>query len=516
MAATTAPLGAGKSPPALEAVGITKSFGPLLANDAIDLSVDAGEVLAVMGENGAGKSTLMSILYGLLQPDKGAVLMGGKPVDFRSPLDAIAGGVGMVHQAFKLFNSMTVWENVVYANEPTRSGLIDRRTARKTLVELTGRYGLSVDPDAIVGRLSVGVRQRVEILKALYRDSRVLILDEPTAVLTPQERDGLFDVIRTLVADDRAVLFVTHKLNEVMALSDRVTVLRHGKVVARMVTAETNPEEIVSAMTGRAVGLTVSKAPKAPGEPVLEVKGLSVKSEEGVPLVTNADLTVCAGEIVGIAGVAGNGQTELVEMLAGLRPPTRGTIRLNGQDLGNGNVAAHRAAGLAHVPEDRAVTGTALAASAKDNLAMGFHKDAPLSRGGLIDKGAFNHHAIRLIEKFGIKIAGPEAAVGTLSGGNLQKVVLARELAHEAPLLIAEQPTRGVDVGAIESIHAQLVRERDAGRAILLISAELSEILALSDRILVMFEGRIVADMPADEADEFGLGALMAGHVRAA
>jgi general nucleoside transport system ATP-binding protein len=496
----------------LEAIGIVKRYGSLVANDHIDLSAARGEVHAVMGENGAGKSTLMSILYGMQAPDEGRILLRGAEVRFRSALDAIAEGMGMVHQAFRLFNSLSVWENVVYAREPTRFGFIDRSAAIASVGALAERFHLHVDPSAVVGRLSVGVRQRVEILKALYRDAKILILDEPTAVLTPQERDGLFAVIRNLTADGRTVLFVTHKLHEAMAISDRVTVLRDGKVAARMITAETSPREIIRAMTGRAVNLTVKKGPPKPGAVVLRVEGVTV-GDSVKPVVDNASLMVRAGEIVGIAGVAGNGQTELIEALIGLRAPDAGRVEIAGRDVTGLDVARHREAGLAYVPEDRAATGAALQASAADNLAMGFHRAPPLARGALIDYRAIAARARSLIERFGIKIASPTQPVGSLSGGNLQKVVVARELAHDAPLLIAGQPTRGLDIGAIEFIHSLLITERDRGRATLLVSAELSEIMALSDRILVMFEGRILADIPADDADEETLGLIMAGHV---
>ena len=499
----------------LEAIGIVKRYGPLLANDHIDLKAARGEVHAVMGENGAGKSTLMSILYGMQAPDEGRIILRGRQVHFRSALDAIAEGMGMVHQAFRLFNSLSVWENVVYAREPTRLGFIDRPAAIAEVAALAERFHLKVDPAAIVERLSVGVRQRVEILKALYRDAKILILDEPTAVLTPQERDGLFAVIRNLTADGRTVLFVTHKLHEVMAISDHVTVLRDGRVAARMVTSETSPREIIRAMTGRAVNLTVKKGPSKPGAVVLKVEGLTV-GDRPKPVVDNASLIVRAGEIVGVAGVAGNGQTELIEALTGLRTPDAGKVEIAGEDVTSLDVAEHREAGLAYIPEDRASTGAALKASAADNLAMGFHRMPPLAHGALIDRKAVAARARSLIQRFGIKIGAETQPVGSLSGGNLQKVVVARELAHQAPLLIAEQPTRGLDIGAIEFIHSLLIEERDRGRATLLVSAELSEVMALSDRILVMFEGRILADMPAEGADEETLGLIMAGRVREA
>ncbi len=499
----------------LEAIGVVKRYGPLLANDHVDLSVERGETHAVMGENGAGKSTLMSILYGMQSPDEGKILLRGREVRYRSALDAIAEGMGMVHQAFKLFNSLTVWENVVYGREPKRVGFLDRDAAVASVRALAGRYRLQVDPLAVVGKLSVEVRQRVEILKALYRDARILILDEPTAVLTPQERDGLFEVIRNLTADGRTVIFVTHKLHEVMTITDRVTVLRDGKVTARMVTKETTAREIIRAMTGRAVNLTTAKGAANPGAPALRVEGLTVNGA-GKPLVDHVGFEVRAGEIVGIAGVAGNGQTELIEALTGLRVPDGGRIEIAGRDVTAFDVARRRAAGLAYIPEDRAATGTARQASAADNLAMGFHRDPPLARGLLLDRRALAHRARELIARFGVRIASEAAPVSSLSGGNLQKIVVARELTHAAPLLIAEQPTRGVDVGAIEFIHERLVAERDKGRAMLLVSAELAEIMALSDRILVMFEGRILAEIPGDQADEETLGLFMAGRVKEA
>ncbi|MCL2893026.1 ABC transporter ATP-binding protein [Brenneria tiliae] len=495
----------------LEARGIVKRFGSQLANDHIDLSVLRGEVHAVMGENGAGKSTLMSILYGMLPPDEGSIILRGEKVKYRSALDAIDRGMGMVHQAFKLFDSLSVWENVVYGCEPRRSGFISRKTAVEQVSALAARYRLQIDPLARVGALSIGVRQRVEILKALYRNAQILILDEPTAVLTPQERDGLFDVIRHLTADDRTVLFVTHKLYEVMEITDRVTVLRNGSVADRMLTSQTSADEIIRAMTGRAVAVSVVKTPAAPGQVVLDVKDLVVGAGTR-PTVDHLSLEVRAGEIVGIAGVAGNGQNELIEALTGLSRPDAGSVNIAGTDVTASDVASHRRAGLAYVPEDRAVTGTAKSAPAADNLIMGHQRKSPFSSGFLINRQAVAEHARALIARFSVKIGGDTVPVGTLSGGNLQKLVIARELTHKAPLLIAEQPTRGVDVGAIEFIHGELIAERDRGAAILLVSAELSEILALADRILVMYEGRILANLALQDATEERLGLLMAGR----
>jgi simple sugar transport system ATP-binding protein len=496
----------------LEMRGIVKRFPGVLANDGIDLVVGTGEIHALMGENGAGKTTLMSILYGLHPPDAGEIRLRGQPVRFASPIDAIAHGLGMVHQSFKLFNTLTVWENVVFRAEPQKAGFIDRPAARARVRALSERFGLMVDPDAVVGRLAVGVRQRVEILKALYRDARILVLDEPTAVLTPQECRGLFAVMRNLAADKRTILFVTHKLREVMEVTDRITVLRDGRVAARLVTRDTNPEQITRAMTGRNVFFAPRRGRPRLDQPLLEVEGLIV-GEGAKPAVDGASLRVHAGEILGIAGVAGNGQGELIEAIIGLRHHRAGTIRVAGRDVTRLPLRKRRLAGLAYIPEDRAATGTALAGSAAENLSLGFQRAPPLGRGILLDGAAMRARARALIERFAIKIPNEMVRVGTLSGGNLQKVVAARELAHDAPVVIAEQPTRGLDVGATEFIHQAMVAQRDAGRAVLLVSSELSEIMALADRILVMYEGHIVADLAAGEADEARLGLLMAGAV---
>jgi len=490
--------------PTVELRGITKRFPGTLANDAVDLTVRRGEIHALMGENGAGKSTLMSILYGMERADAGSIRIDGREVTFGDPSAAMAAGLGMVHQSFKLFDSLTVAENVVYAAEPRRFGLLDRAAARRRVRELAEEHGLAVDPDARVGDLPVGLRQRVEILKLLHRGARTLILDEPTAVLTPAEADALFAVLKSLAAQGRTVILVTHKLREVLEGSDNVTVLRDGRVVARLVTADTSADEIASAMTGRAVDLDRVHAPGTPGDAVLEVTSLTTDA------VHDVGLTVHAGEIVGIAGVAGNGQSELVEALAGLRPVTAGQVTLKGRDITHVSATERRAQGLAYVPEDRHAVGTAPAASVADNLAMGHHRTS-LSAKGLLPPATVRTHAGRLIERFGIKAATPEVPASALSGGNLQKLLIGRELAHEAPLLLVEQPTRGVDIGAIQNIHDQIVAYRDAGHAVLLVSAELSEIRGLADRVLVMYEGRVTATYTKDEADEQALGLAMAG-----
>ncbi len=497
----------------LELRGITKRFPGVLANDHIDLAVRTGEILAVVGENGAGKTTLMSILYGLLAPDSGEILVRGEPVHLRNALDAIDHGLGMVHQAFKLFPTLTVAENVVFRSEPRRGAFLDRRRAEQVVAELATRHGLAVDPAAKVEDLPVGVLQRVEILKALYRNANVLILDEPTAVLTPQERDTLFSVLRSLRESGRTIVFITHKLNEVMAISDRVTVLRNGRVVTEMITSQTSPAEISRHMTGRDVDLERPHGAGAPGKTVLEVTGLTVTGEHGLTAVNDIGFTVAAGEIVGIAGVAGNGQSELIEAIVGLRTPDSGTIAIGGTDVTTAPVAVRREAGMTYIPEDRHRVGTASAGSLTANLLMGFQRQ--MSKGGWLDRPAIREHTERLVRRFDIKAVDGAGAVSTLSGGNLQKVVVAREMSHDgARLLIAEQPTRGVDIGAIEFIHGRLIDFRDRGGAVLLVSAELWEIKALATRILVMFEGRLVGEYPPDTA-ESELGLAMTGAVHA-
>jgi general nucleoside transport system ATP-binding protein len=430
-------------------------------------------------------------------------------VRFESALDAIDAGLGMVHQAFKLFPTLTVAENVVFRSEPMRFGMIDRRASVALVQELAESYGLAVDPTAVVERLPVGVLQRVEILKALYRDAQVLILDEPTAVLTPQERDMLFDVIRRLRDAGRTILFITHKLGEVMAVSDRVTVLRNGRVAADMLTRDTSPAEISHHMTGRDVDLERPHGLGSPGEVVLEVSGLTVVGEHELEVVSDVSFQVRSGEIVGIAGVAGNGQSELIEAIAGLRGVDGGSVRVGGESVGTATVADRRRAGMTYIPEDRHRVGTAAPSSIAANLLMGFQRR--FSHRGWIDRAAVDGHADALVERFGIKAPSAETPVATLSGGNLQKVVVAREMSHpEGKLLLAEQPTRGVDVGAIEFIHGRLVDFRDAGGAVLLVSAELWEIRALATRILVMYEGRIVAEVEPSTA-EADLGLMMTG-----
>jgi simple sugar transport system ATP-binding protein len=506
---------------AISVRGIVKRFGAVTACDGIDLDVRGGEIVAVVGENGAGKSTLMHILHGEIAPDAGSVAVAGRAVRFGSPADAIAAGLGMVHQHFMLFPSLTVAENVVFAAEPRRHGFFDRAAAHAVVRELAGRYGLAVDPAARVAELPVGVRQRVEILKLLHRRAQVLILDEPTAVLAPAERAGLFAVLARLRAEGKGVVFITHKLDEVLAVSDRAVVLRAGKVVAEARTSETTAEALAAAMVGQRLQSPPESPPGAPpggaagqpGEVLLEAVDLRVDGRGG-EAVRGVSLTVRAHEIVGIAGVAGNGQGVLVEALVGLARARSGAVRIRGVDVTAAPVAARRAAGLAYVPEDRQHTGLALGASVADNLVMGHHRS--LGRRGLLRGRALRALAQALVEAFSVPGDRLDREAATLSGGNQQKLVLARELAHEAAVLVAEQPTRGVDLGAARAVHEAILAYRDAGYGVLLISADLGELLALADRILVMYEGRVLGALDRAQADEAVIGRLMAGQGAAA
>lgn len=496
----------------IELKGIVKRFPGVLANDHIDLKVKKGEIRALVGENGAGKSTLMNIIYGLYPPDEGEIFLNGQSVSFSSPLDSIAAGIGMVHQHFMLFPSLTVTENVIYGSEPIHRSLIDREKGRQRIVELSKTYNLQVDPDRKISELPVGVQQRVEILKALYREADLLILDEPTAVLTPQEKDGLFEILRRLVSEGKTIIFITHKLKEVMELSDNATVLRGGKITADLSTSDTSPKEICSYMVGRDVLLRVSKKTAQPANKVLSVENISVEDERGLMVLKDVSLNVRAGEIIGIAGIAGNGQEELIRALTGLTEIKAGKVWLSGKDISAISVADRRKHGMSYIPEDRTGLGLALEASVSENLLLGFQREERLSSSfGLLRSKEIRVQAERQVQGFGIKVANVKDFVNTLSGGNMQKVVLAREFSHHSPMIIAEQPTRGVDVAAIEQIHRDLIQQRDDGRAILLVSADLNEILGLADRIYVIFDGAIVGEMVASEATEYSLGLLMAG-----
>lgn len=496
---------------AVELAAITKRFGAFIANDGIDLVVRRGEIHAIIGENGAGKTTLMNILFGLLQPDEGSIRLNGETTVVADPAAAIKAGLGMVHQHFKLVPSLSVADNVFLGMEIRRHGLIDHAAQIERTRDLSKRFGLHVDPTERVGLLSVGIEQRIEILKVLVRGARTIILDEPTAVLTPQESRELFQTLRSFVADGMTVIFISHHLEEVMEVSDTVTVLRNGRKVATRPASELSKDELVRMMVGREVSFDRRPRAALHGGAVLEVKDLWARDDRRLPAVRGASFTVRAGEVVGIAGVAGNGQTELAEVLSGLRPASHGEAWLKGRDLTMLSPAAIREAGFAHVPGDRMVRGVDRNASIAANTLMGRQHRAPWSRGGVLDWKAIAGNAGALIKSFDIRAQGSGDPVKRLSGGNIQKVVLAREFTNGADLLLIDQPTRGVDIGAQEAIHDEIMRQRAAGRAILLISVQLDELAALADRILVMFNGRIMGEVAGDDADEDRIGMMMAG-----
>jgi len=501
--------------PAIELIGIDKRFGRVQANRAVDLAVEAGTIHGIVGENGAGKSTLMRILYGFYRADAGEIRVAGRPVEVHDPRDAIAAGIGMVHQHFMLVESFTVLENLVLGSEERFWVRPRLAAARRQLMEISRDYGLGVEPDILVGALPVGVQQRVEILKILFRGADVVILDEPTAVLTPQETEELFRILRRLRDEGRTVILITHKLGEIMAVTDRVTVMRDGAVAGTLATAETSRERLAELMVGRKVVLRIDKAPARPGKPVLEVERLTVRDRGGRAVVDDVSFELRAGEILGIAGVSGNGQSELIETLAGLHPVAAGSMALEGAPLAGpareGEVEDLRRRGLGHVPEDRLRMGVVTSFEAGETAILGFHRDAAYNGPLLSDRRGIDAHCGRLMQAFDVRPAEPRLRTGLFSGGNQQKLVLAREIERDPILLLVGQPTRGVDIGAIEFIHRRLVALRDAGKAVLLVSAELDEILALADRILVMFEGRIMGELPAAEADPRRIGLMMAG-----
>jgi ABC-type uncharacterized transport system ATPase subunit len=501
----------------LELRGITKRFPGVVANDRVSFDLRKGEVHALLGENGAGKSTLMNILYGLYHPDEGEIRMNGKPVRIESPREAIDLGIGMVHQHFMLIPVMTVAENIVLASEPRSGPFLDLDEAKSRVSEISKRFGLAVRPEARIESISVGQQQRVEILKALYRGAEVLILDEPTAVLTPQEAEELFEVIRSLKAQGTSIVFISHKLNEVLEIADRITVLRRGKTVDTVPREGASEEGLARMMVGRDVLLRVEKKPSEPGEPLLAVEDLVVHDVRGLEAVRGVSFEVRAGEVVGIAGVDGNGQSELIDAITGLAKPLSGRILVGGRDVTDDGSRDRLDAGIGHIPEDRQLRGLVLDFTLAENLALHDYRKEPDSRWGWLYPRRMIERAKEALRAFDVRGGGPQTRASSLSGGNQQKVVVARELSREPRVLIAAQPTRGLDVGAIEFIHRRLVEERDEGRGILLVSFELDEVLSLSDRILVMYEGRIVGEYSPDVThEELGIAMTGGGRERAA
>jgi general nucleoside transport system ATP-binding protein len=501
-------------PPVLEMRGITKQFPGVLANDQIDFDLQRGEVHALLGENGAGKSTLMSILYGLYTADAGEILMKGRPVAISSPKDAIELGIGMVHQHFMLIPVMTVTENIVLAQEPKHAGvLLDYDAARARVRELSKSFGLAVDPDARIEKITVGQQQRVEILKALYRGAEILILDEPTAVLTPQEARELFAIIESLTSQGKSIVFISHKLNEVLEIADRITVLRRGKKIETIPREGATEAGLARSMVGREVLLRVDKKPAQPGDVLLEVEDVVVRDDRGLEAVRGVSFAVRSGEIVGIAGVDGNGQSELIDALTGLRHPASGTVRVGTEDLSRATARHALDAGMGHIPEDRHRRGLVLDFNLAENLVLHDYGREPFSHLGWLNPRRWLRWARNVLGEFDVRGGGPATRAGSLSGGNQQKVVVAREVTRNPSVLIAAQPTRGLDVGAIEFVHRRLVEQRDAGKAVLLVSLELEEILSLADRILVLYEGQIAAEFPPDVSEE-EVGIAMTGGRR--
>jgi ABC-type uncharacterized transport system ATPase subunit len=502
---------AGITAAALEMRGITKRYPGVIANDHIDLDVQPGEIHALLGENGAGKTTLMNVLYGLARPDEGEILLDGKVVRIDGPSDAIARGINMVHQHFMLVPVLSVADNIILGQETMTSGLfIDRARARRQVRELGQRFGFDIDPDARVGSLSVGWQQRVEILKALYRQARILVLDEPTAVLTPQETVEIFEVLRRLSADGHSIIFISHKLNEVLEIADRITVIRRGQVVGERRPSATDEADLAEMMVGREVQLTVDRGSSHPADAVLRIEGLAAEDDRGNKTMRGVSLEVRAGEILGIAGVAGNGQDELVEVIAGLRKASHGTVTLMGEDVTSWTPRQMTDAGYAYVPADRHRFGLVLAFPVADNLVLTRYHREPFSRRGRWDRSAVEEVGGELITQFDIRTPSASVPAGTLSGGNQQKVVVAREFSRDLRLLVLDQPTRGLDVGSIETIHKLIISKRDAGTAVLLVSAELDEVLELADRVAVMYRGEIVDTLDARTVDRNEVGLLMA------
>ncbi|MGI9585033.1 MAG: ABC transporter ATP-binding protein [Acidimicrobiia bacterium] len=489
---------------------ITKQFPGVLANDDVNLTVDAGETVALLGENGAGKTTLMNILYGLYTPTSGEVLVDGSPLDLGSPGDAIEAGIGMVHQHFMLVPVFTVAENVVLGFEPTkRIGWLDLQKARKTVREISSRYNLDVDPDALIEDLPVGFQQRVEIIKVLAREARFLVFDEPTSVLTPTEVEGFFDIVSGLKADGKGIIFISHKLGEALEVSDRIVIMRRGKTVAEVDPADVDEKKLAELMVGRPVDLLVDRAVATPTDVVLSVDDLTVLDDRNNTAVDGISFTVRAGEIVGIAGVQGNGQTELVEAITGLRQSLGGTVSLIGEDVTTKSPRAIHKLNVAHVPEDRQKSGLVLPFTVTENIVLDSYHEEPISRGVQMNWNAAREQAERLVEQYDVRTPGIDVLVKNLSGGNQQKVIVAREFDRDVKLVIASQPTRGIDVGSIEYIHARIVEERDEGAAVLIVSSELDEVRALSDRIIVMYDGKIAGEFDGSATvTEIGLAML--------
>ena len=505
---------------AIEMLNITKEFPGIIANDNITLQLEKGEIHALLGENGAGKSTLMSVLFGLYQPEKGTIKKDGQPVNIHNPNDANALGIGMVHQHFKLVHNFTVLQNIVLGMETTRHGVLQMGEARKKVVALSEKYGLFVDPDALIEDITVGMQQRVEILKMLYRDNEILIFDEPTAVLTPQEIDELMKVMQGFAAEGKSILFITHKLNEIKAVANRCTVLRKGKYIGTVDVADVSKEQMSEMMVGRPVSFDVEKSEAHLGDFALEVEGLTVSSRSTAhtkKAVSNVSFQVRKGEIVCIAGIDGNGQSELVYALAGMMPLDSGKITLGGNDITNATIRQRNKQGLAHIPEDRHRDGLVLDYSLEQNLALKKYFTSDFQKNGFLNFTAMRNNSETLIERFDIRSGqGSITASRSMSGGNQQKAIIAREITTDPELLIAVQPTRGLDVGAIEYIHSQLVAQRDAGKAVLLVSLELDEVMSVSDRILVIFEGELVANLNPKDITVRELGLYMAGSKKEA
>lgn len=495
----------------LEATGITKQFPGVLANDNVNFDLRKGEIHALLGENGAGKTTLMNLIYGLYRPDKGEVSINGKTAIIHSPKDAIAVGIGMVHQHFMLIPVFSVAENVMLGDETTKRGSLDHNTVAEKIDKISKQYSLDIDPNALVGTLPVGLQQRVEIVKTLYRNAEIVILDEPTAVLTPQEAEDLFRIMRDLTARGVSIIFITHKLKEVLAIADRITVMRAGRVVNTVTPSETDSAQLANMMVGRQVILTVDKKDREAAGEVLTVDGLSARDQRDLETVHNVSFSVRGGEVLGIAGVQGNGQTELSEALTGLRHPTGGRVLIGGRDVTGKPPRVMTETGLAHIPEDRQRHGLVLSYTVADNMALCDYYHPPFSQHGVMQPKALDENARKLISAFDVRTPSPFVNAGKLSGGNQQKVIVARELSRDVKLVIANQPTRGLDVGSIEYIHSEIIKMRDRGVAVLLISAELDEIMALSDRIAVMYRGQIVTIVEAKKATREQLGLWMAG-----